>query len=731
MVHEIATAARADELPAILRDVAAPVVKRDPKIVSRALHAPPGSTEERLVWKEGEQAQILSARRKTLPSPEADAEFAEIVSHFKNLARVSLSKLLKASDPLFVEFWNSQSIAIADRAEVGKSPRGSQLVGMRTEDFIYLLARYGTSVLPGLLAVATRKPSTSIRALCCIDAPACALHMANAIVGGIGTHLARKWLRDCPESAVHGLVVPATGVPGKVRNSAESALRYMALQGLRGTIERIAAEYGDDVKEAMAEVLAVDYRYDIATLRFRRLLEPLRHSWETDDHPVPALAQTCKSLPIFAVETIAMLMSVSSHDVPVLALDEIRRACDAKSLADFAWDVFQQWEPNGTTDNNWMFQALGYFGDSTCAMKLTPYIHYWPRRNMMGRSVIGLEVLAAIGTNVALAQVQSIALKCKYKPVQEHAQALLEGVAQARNLTPDQLEDRLVPTLGLSDDGTLVLDYGTRRFIGRVDERLKPHLVDSSGNALKELPKAAKGDDQDMAKRANETWAAFRAELKPAAKLQLARLENSMIVERRWTGKDFTCLVNASPLLRNVVRGLVWGVFSKKGELQQSFRVAADRTLSDVSGEALTLDDNAVVGIPHPLILAASIDSWAKLFAQSKQGQPFPQLVRKSYRLTDDTHHDLFGLQGAKVDAKALKGMKSLGWQVVMAGIVDLIDGFTKSFTSGLVELWISPGVQLCTNGYDKEVQELEVELPQLREIEFSELIRELLTLKK
>lgn len=730
-MNELVPEASADELPVILREVAGLADKRDPKVVTRTLSSPHGGTKERLVWKDGEQAQILAAHRKTLASPEADAEFAEIVASFKEKhTKVPFSKLLKANDKLFLEFWNDQPIEISNRVEIGKRTWGSPIVGMRTEDFIYLLARYGTLVLPGLLTVATKKPGTTVRALCHVDAPVCALHMANTIVGGIATHLARQWLLNFPESAVHGLVVPATGVLGKARNTAESALRYMALQGHRDTIERIAADYGEDVKKAMNEVLTVDFRQDIATLRFRKRLWSLRYSWETDNHPVPVLAETRKVLPIFAVETIAMLMSISTYDAPVLPLEEIRRACDSKSLADFAWDIFLQWEPRGKSDNNWMFQALGYFGDSTCALKLTPYIHNWPQANMMGKAIMGLEILAAIGTNMALAQVQSIALKCKYKPVQEHAQALLEGVALARNLTPDQLEDLLVPTLGLSDDGTLVLDYGTRHFIGWVDERLKPYLADSSGDALKELPKAAKDDDQDMAKRANETWSEFRAELKPASKLQLARLENAMIIERRWSSKDFKSLVVTSPLLQNVVRGLVWGIFSKNGELQQSFRVAPDCTLADASGEAVTLADNALVGIPHPLTLGASVDSWMRSFTQSKQGQPFPQLVRKTYRQNDDTAANLFGLQRATVPTKALKGLKALGWDVVDVWDGGWIGEFHRRFLSGTVSISFEPGVSIGNYELGAKEQKLNIErLPSLNEIEYSEMLRELQTL--
>jgi len=74
----------------------------------------------------------------------------------------------------------------------------------------------------------------------------------------------------------------------------------------------------------------------------------------------------------------------------------------------------EEWRAKGDSASNWMFQALAYLGDDRRAKQLTPIIRDWPASNGQAKALMGLEILAAIGTDTALAQIQAIARKNKY-----------------------------------------------------------------------------------------------------------------------------------------------------------------------------------------------------------------------------------------------------------------------------------------------------------------------------
>ena len=73
------------------------------------------------------------------------------------------------------------------------------------------------------------------------------------------------------------------------------------------------------------------------------------------------------------------------------------------SLADFAWDCFMAWLAAGApSKTGWPLSTLGVFGNDATARRLTPYIRAWPGEAAHARAVAALDVLAAIGSDVAL-----------------------------------------------------------------------------------------------------------------------------------------------------------------------------------------------------------------------------------------------------------------------------------------------------------------------------------------
>ncbi|MBE1533013.1 hypothetical protein [Actinomadura algeriensis] len=87
----------------------------------------------------------------------------------------------------------------------------------------------------------------------------------------------------------------------------------------------------------------------------------------------------------------------------------------------------------------------------------------WPGQDGIGPPLKALDVLASIGTDVAVMQLHLVAEKARPKRLKKKAGQLLVQVADDRGLTMEQLGDRIVPDFGLDADGGRTLDYGPGR----------------------------------------------------------------------------------------------------------------------------------------------------------------------------------------------------------------------------------------------------------------------------
>ncbi len=100
----------------------------------------------------------------------------------------------------------------------------------------------------------------------------------------------------------------------------------------------------------------------------------------------------------------------------------MKDACTTDSLAEFARDLFTARQTAGApSKESWAFTALGVLGNDDTARKLTPLIRARPGESQHKRATVGLDILAAIGSDIALMQLNGIAQKLKFKALQERA----------------------------------------------------------------------------------------------------------------------------------------------------------------------------------------------------------------------------------------------------------------------------------------------------------------------
>ncbi|MEU0567192.1 DUF4132 domain-containing protein [Nonomuraea sp. NPDC005983] len=584
-----------------------------------------------------------------------------------------------------------------------------------------VVARFELAALPQALDSARRNPGAIAPALLPFAGPEIAVLMAewlSRLKSVRATALA--WLARHPEAAARALIPPALGKPGPARRRAEQALAVLAAGGSRDAVAEAAAGYGPVAEAAVVDLLSAD-PLDALPGRMPVLPEWAEVAILTPIH----LRGDVGALPAEAVRHVMTMLAISRPGDPYAGLALVKEACDSRSLADFSWALFQRWQAAGyPSKESWVMDALGLLGDDETVRRLTPLIRTWPGEGGHARAVAGLDLLAGIGSEVALMHLHGIAEKVKFSGLKNRARQKMDEVAAELGLTPHELADRLVPDFGLSADGSLTLDYGRRQFVVGFDEQLKPYVADAAGKRLKNLPKPGANDDPELAPAAYQRFAGLKKDVRAVAADNIRRLEQAMVNRRRWSGEDFRRLLVGHPLLWHIVRRLVWGLYDPSGWLTGALRVAEDRSFADVEDDTLTLPDEAVVGVAHPLELGEELAAWAEVFADYEILQPFPQLGRETYGL-DETL--LTEISAARIPTGAVIGLERRGWRrgapqdAGWQGWIerDVPDG--RTITIGL-----NPGIAIGYRDFADE-QTLEgVALDGLDPITVSEILRDL-----
>jgi len=306
-------------------------------------------------------------------------------------------------------------------------------------------------------------------------------------------------------------------------------------------------------------------------------------------------------------------------------------------------------------------------GGDACAALLGPHLrgeHY----NLRCSGDIVISTLVAIGTRGALLELAHAGRKLAGKIRGQAAAHALQRIADARGITPDQLQDRILPDGGLDSSGRRSFDYGPRQFEVLLDDDLMPVLRGGDGRLMTTLPKPNAKDDASLAADARVAWKVAKTQIQQTARWLAARFETAMITGETWTLAEFGEYFRQHPLARHVVRRLLWTTTASPDEpVTTCFRIAEDDTLADANDVPTTLVDGATVVRPvHPLQLEPGVrETWQRLFAEYQIVSPFPQLDRPVYRVSFDQMQrtTLTSFPNDRFDAKALVfPLENRGW---------------------------------------------------------------------
>jgi hypothetical protein len=464
---------------------------------------------------------------------------------------------------------------------------------------------------------------------------------------------ARTWLLRHPRHAAAGALT--LWAADRADTGAARVLRYLDARGHRATILGFAADL--DVDAATRAMLDAD------PLTAPGVKRP----------PVPAFAATNALPPLVPVpgtaapdaDLLLVQLAWSNADEVHPGVLAAKAGYTPASRAAFAWALFEAWLAAGAPPKaSWCMQAVGLLGDDDCARRLTALARKWPGENAAARAQAALDALLNIGTDTALININLLAEKSRFPAFAAAARERIDAIAYSRGLTTDELADRLVPTLGLDEDGADVLDTGSHVYRIVFDANLLPVLRDGNGALLPDLPRPGKNDDKQRMKAAKARLTALRKDARASAALHLSRVERAMCTGRAIDADVFLDRYARHPWMRHLAERLVWGVSESPVTSPVTFRVAEDGTLADIDDKLYELPPDASVVVRHPLDLAAdAVPVWSQVFADYEILQPFPQLARPVFRAPAGLDAVISRLRGHTVTYGQLRGLEARGWQ--------------------------------------------------------------------
>jgi hypothetical protein len=619
-----------------------------------ALEVP--AREERVVWKGTQQyewAHPGGGVEKKLETWEREEivtklEMKEIVriDAATNLELADLVRVMERCDKRFVEHY-----AIAHVA----------------------LAKYGLAAVDAIFALVSKAPACALDALRHVDSLDVAARLAQH------EELYLDWAAHNPATAALA-ILPAAFGEGKDRKHAQRTIVHLCKGGHEAAIREAAAMYGE------AAVAEVDALFAPEPLPSRA---PHLPEWiDLAKLPMP-LTKEGEPIGDEPRERLVQLLSLLPLDAAKGAVDHVRSACDAESLATLGLALAEAWVAAGAeTKHKWALLAAGALGDDIAARKLADWTVEWAKAGVHPRSRAALDALSLVGTDVALMHTDRIARTMK-GALHTNATATLDAIAKARNLSQEELGDRLVPSLGLDPNGSTWLDFGKRRFRVSFDEALVPELWGETGERLARLPRATKDDDAAKAARAIATFKGLQSDAKKIAPDQVRRLERAMCIERSWSASELRTFFLDHPLMVHLARRLVW--VTDQGV---TFRIIEDRTFAGEDDRERTLPADARVRIAHPLSIAASVAAWSTTFTDYLIVQPFPQLGRETFTIAENERDGpvLKRFEGRAVAGSRFFTLKSRGWGFYDYAISKLLRG------NFIAILESEPGLEFLTS---------------------------------
>ncbi|WP_165224179.1 DUF4132 domain-containing protein [Aquisphaera insulae] len=481
---------------------------------------------------------------------------------------------------------------------------------------------------------------------------------------------------------------------------------------------RLDAETDDDVRDAMLEVLdaARTARGQVVTrseiedraARSEKKLKTSPAPW-LDLAALPPLAWS-DGTPLGDQLTRYLLYRQSRQKeiVPDIEARHLYPLIERKSGREFAVQLLRGYLGTKLAPaERWIFAVAAMLGDDRIVPPLNRLVQDCAESSRGKMAEYAVQALALLGTDASLTTVDSLALRYrnKQKNIGAAASAAFAEAAARRGVSVDELGDRVVPWLGFEPGKPRMVEASGKSYEVMISPEWKLTYRDVEKNKkVSALPKSAP----------KEVLAELKSEaalLKDAVKGQKARLENLLVVQHRWPVDRWRELFLEHPVLLPFAMRLVWGSYNAVGELIATFQALEDRSLTTAEDDVyeLTGDDNATVGMVHPLELdAETLAAWRTHLADYEIAPPFPQLDRPviAVKEEDRTTRISRALHGTSLNAMTFRGRaEKLGWVRGSVNDGGSVDAFLKSFPAAKVDAFLGVEGMNVVSGVEDSIR--------------------------
>ncbi len=319
-------------------------------------------------------------------------------------------------------------------------------------------------------------------------------------------------------------------------------------------------------------------------------------------------------------------------------LEALRLHLQVDTMVPFLLSVEKQYaEDSHERKLGWVLFSSAIFGDNETAERLGNKLDDEARYGSSKSAFYRMEVLRRLATPTAMIWIDRWARKARSKKLKELANKALDDVAKQKGLTADELSERVMVGFGFDIKGKKELIYGSRLLTLALSTGNHVQICDEKGKVIKSMPSPRKDDDKEECKKQKKEVSTLKKEVKRVTASAIDRLENALLSSRRWRVSDFQETYLSNPLLANLARHLLWATYSEKGGIERCFRVDVDLTLADVHDENLTLKEDDLVGLVHPLSISEKLRKlWTDIFFDYELIPPFAQLNREIFTVTDE-----------------------------------------------------------------------------------------------
>ncbi|MCM1991558.1 DUF4132 domain-containing protein [Oceanirhabdus seepicola] len=324
--------------------------------------------------------------------------------------------------------------------------------------------------------------------------------------------------------------------------------------------------------------------------------------------------------------------------------EKIASYINREDLENAAFALLNLWLNNrAEAKRKWVLIFSAIYGDRRTINLLQKNIKEWPNASRGTMATYAVKALGLNGSDEALLFIDGLSRKFKFKQVKKAAVEALEIAAKELNIHPEELSDRLIPTLGFDESGEQVFDYGPRKFKVSLSNELTLEVYNEDGKKLKNLPAVGKKDDPEMATKARDEFKVLKKQLKNVVEIQRDRLELALSVNRKWTAEKWKKLFVDNNIMHKFATGLIWGAYDGE-ELKDSFRYMEDGTFNTYDEEEFLMDeqkdkygDKAFIGLVHPIELEEDVlEQWKEQLEDYEVEQPLLQIDREIFKVTED-----------------------------------------------------------------------------------------------